>query len=88
MGQLGLKRESDVVWCAVKVVGWQRASRDNGIDEGREVQCVIHREIMMDGVKRLDWQDMTADDQGSAHTSLPLWCLDFNLTAVEGHLKS
>ena len=48
------------------------ASRDNGIDEGREVWCVIHREIMMDGVKSLDWQDMTADDQGSAHTSLPL----------------
>ena len=52
------------------------------MDEGREVRCVIHREIMMDGVKSLDWQDMTADDQGSAHTSLPLRRLDSNLTAV------
>lgn len=42
---------------------------------------------MMDGLKSLDWQDMTADDQGSAHTSLPLRCSDFNLTAVGGHLK-
>ena len=67
------------------------ASRDNGMDEGREVQCVIHREIMMDGVKSLDYdgrseefrlEDMTADDQGSAHTSLPLRRLDSNLTAV------
>ena len=42
---------------------------------------------MMDRVKSLNWQDMTAGGQGSAHASLPLRCLDFNLTGVGGHLK-
>lgn len=62
-------------------------SRDNGIDEDGEPWRVIHRWIMMDRVKSLNWQDMTADGQGSARTSLPLRCLDFNLTGVGGHLK-
>lgn len=62
-------------------------STDSGIDEDGEAWPVIHRQIMMDGAKSSDWQDMTADGQGSAHTSLPLRCLDFNLTAVGGHLK-
>lgn len=40
LGSVGSKAD-DVVWQAVKVVGWQGASRDNGIDEGRGAVCSL-----------------------------------------------